>query len=178
MTKKLGIPPAEAALLAGLLATNLGAAYGYMKKHGIDPTKLGLPDIPPPPGMNVAPDSVPSTPEQRAARAQKTAEDIAKAQAEAAEANTWGGLLAGAWKNWEKEAVQIGDAVSNVATGAKDVVVKGVTSIYEGAKSVYNDPSIVTTPLKNLRRMLRLRLKMHGTILSLSGIQPAEHGRM
>ena len=152
MTKKLGIPPAEAALLAGLLATNLGAAYGYMKKHGIDPTKLGLPDIPPPPGMNVAPDSVPSTPEQRAARAQKTAEDIAKAQAEAAEANTWGGLLAGAWKNWEKEAVQIGDAVSNVATGAKDVVVKGATSIYEGAKSVYNDPSIVTTPLKNFAK--------------------------
>ena len=152
MTKKLGIPPAEAALLAGLLATNLGAAYGYMKKHGIDPTKLGLPDTPPPPGMNVAPDSVPSTPEQRKARAEKAAENAAKAQAEAEEANSWGGLLSQAWKNWEKEAVQIGDAVSNVATGAKDAVVKGVTSIYEGAKSVYNDPSIVTTPLKNFAK--------------------------
>lgn len=152
MTKKLGIPPAEAALLAGLLATNLGAAYGYMKKHGIDPTKLGLPDTPPPPGMNVAPDSVPSTPEQRKARAEKAAENAAKAQAEAEEANSWGGLLSQAWKNWEKEAVQIGDAVSNVATGAKDVVVKGATSIYEGAKSVYNDPSIVTTPLKNFAK--------------------------
>ena len=64
MTKKLGIPPAEAALLAGLLATNLGAAYGYMKKHGIDPTKLGLPDTPPPPGMNAVPGSVPRTPKQ------------------------------------------------------------------------------------------------------------------
>ena len=150
MTKKLGIPPAEAALLAGLLATNLGAAYGYMKKHGIDPRKLGLPDTPPPPGMNVAPGSVPLTPEQRAARAQKTAEDIAKAQAEAAEANTWGGLLGAAWKNWEGEAVQIGDAVSGLVTGAKDMAVKGATSLYNGVKAVYNDPSIVTTPLKNL----------------------------
>jgi hypothetical protein len=149
MAKKLGIPPAEAAILAGLLATNLGAAYGYMKKHGIDPTKLGLPDTPPPPGMNVAPGSVPLTPEQRKARAQKIAEDTAKAQADAEEANSWGGLLSQAWKNWEGEAVQIGDAVSNLATGAKDLVVKGATSIYEGAKAVYNDPSIVTTPLKN-----------------------------
>ena len=93
MTKKLGIPPAEAALLAGLLATNLGAAYGYMKKHGIDPAKLGLPDIPPPLGMNVAPGSVPLTPEQRRARAEKAAADAVKAQAEAEEANSWGGLL-------------------------------------------------------------------------------------
>ncbi len=142
MTKKLGIPPAEAAVLAGLLATNLGAAYGYMKKHGIDPTKLGLPDIPPPAGMKVAPGSVPRTPQQ-------IADDIAKAQAEADEANSWGGLLSQAWKNWEGEAVQIGDAASNLVTGAKDLVVKGATSIYEGAKAVYNDPSIVTTPLKN-----------------------------
>lgn len=149
MVRKLGIPPAVAALLAGLLATNLGAAYGYMKRHGIDPKKLGLPDTPPPPGMNVAPGGVPLTPEQRRARAEKAVADAIKAQAEAAEANTWGGLLAGAWKNWEGEAVQIGDAVSGLVTGAKDLAVKGVTSLYNGVKAVYNDPSIVTTPLKN-----------------------------
>jgi hypothetical protein len=149
MTRKLGIPPAEAALLAGLLATNLGAAYGYMLRHGIDPTRLGLPNYPPPPGMKVAPDSAPLTPEQRRARANKAVADAIKAQAEAAEANSWGGLLAGAWKNWEGEAVQIGDAVSGLVTGAKDLAVKGVTSLYNGVKAVYNDPSIVTTPLKN-----------------------------
>jgi hypothetical protein len=142
IAKKLGIPPTEAAVLAGLLATNLGAAYAYMTKHGIDPKKLGLPDTPPPPGLNVAPGSGPKTPKQ-------TADDIAKAQAEATEANSWGGLLSAAWKNWEGEAVQIGDAVSNLATGAKNLAVKGATSLYEGAKAVYNDPSIVTTPLKN-----------------------------
>jgi hypothetical protein len=150
LVQKLGLTTAQAAILAGLLATNLGAAYGYMKKHGIDPKKLGLPDTPPPLGMNVAPGSVPLTPEQRRARAQQMQADAVKAQAEAAEANSWGGLLAGAWKNWEGEAVQIGDAVSGLVTGAKDLAVKGVTSIYDGAKAVYNDPSIVTTPLKNL----------------------------
>jgi len=99
--------------------------------------------------MNVAPGSVPLTPEQRRARAEKAAADAVKAQAEAEEANSWGGLLTQTWENWEGEAVQIGDAVSAFATGAKDLTVKGVTSIYEGAKAVYNDPSIVTTPLKN-----------------------------
>ncbi|HWQ22308.1 MAG TPA: hypothetical protein VN478_06245 [Clostridia bacterium] len=147
---KLGIPPAEAAILAGLLATNLGAAFGYMRSHGIDPTKLGLPDTPPPPGMKVAPDSVALTPEQRRARAERAVADAVKAQAEAAEANSWGGLLSAAWKNWEGEAVQIGDAVSGLVAGTKDLVVKGATSLYDGARAVYNDPSIVTAPLKNL----------------------------
>ena len=147
---KLGIPPAEAAILAGLLATNLGAAFGYMRSHGIDPRKLGLPDTPPPAGMNVAPGSIPLTPEQRRARAHQMQEDAVKAQAEAAEASSWGGLLTAAWENWEGEAVQIGDALSNLASGTKDLVVKGATSLYEGARAVYNDPSIVTTPLKNL----------------------------
>ena len=150
MVQKLGITTAQAAALASLLATNLGAAYGYMRKHGIDPKKLGLPDTPPPLGMNVAPGSVPLTPEQRRARMQKIAEDTAKAQAEAEAANTWGGLLSQAWTNWEGEAIQIGDAVSGLVTGAKDLVVKGATSVYDGARAVYNDPSIVTTPLKNL----------------------------
>jgi hypothetical protein len=150
LVQKLGITTAQAAILAGLLATNLGAAYGYMRKHGIDPKKLGLPDMPPPLGMNVAPGSVPLTPEQRKARMQKIAEDTAKAQAEADAANTWGGLLSQTWTNWESDAISIGNSVSNLATGAKDLVVKGVTSVYDGVRTVYNDPSIVTTPLKNL----------------------------
>ncbi|MFZ2413722.1 MAG: hypothetical protein WAW16_05825, partial [Candidatus Cryosericum sp.] len=44
---------------------------------------------------------------------------------------------------------QIGDAVSGLVAGAKDLAVKGATSLYHGARAVYNDPSIVTTPLKN-----------------------------
>ena len=148
MVRTLGIPAAEAALLAGLLATNLGAAFRYMQRHGIDPTRLGLPNCPPPPGMNVAPGSGPLTPEQRRARAEQMQADAVKAQAEAAEAGSWGGLLTAAWENWEGEAVQIGDALSNLASGTKDLVVKGATSLYDGARAVYNDPSIVTTPVK------------------------------
>ena len=147
MVRKLGLPPAEAAALAGLLTTNLGAAYAYMLKHGIDPSKLGLPDTPPPQTMKVAPQGAPLTPEQRKARVEQIRQEMARTEAEAQAANSWSGILSLAWSNWDKEAVEIGDAAVRLATSAKDVVVKGATSLYKGAKAVYNDPGLVTRPL-------------------------------
>ena len=149
MVRKLGIPPAEAAALASLLSTNLGAAYAYMLKHGIDPTKLGLPDTPPPETMKVAPQGAVLTPQEREARKEQIRQETARAQAEAQAANSWSGILSLAWGNWEKEAVQIGDAAVGLVKGAKDVAVKGATSLYQGAKAVYNDPGLVTRPLVN-----------------------------
>ena len=149
MTRNLGIPPAEAAALASLLSTNLGAAYAYMLKHGIDPSKLGLPDTPPPQTMKTAPQGAPLTPQEQEARKEQIRQEMARTEAEAQAANSWRGILSLSWGNWEKEAVQIGDAAAGLVKGAKDIAVKGATSLYKGAKAVYNDPGLVTRPLVN-----------------------------
>ncbi len=132
MARKLGIKPALAAAIAGLLISDPAAAYQLMNRNGIDPRRLGLPHDAPrnPAEIKAMRDSV----------KQSIRDDMDRTQQEGVDALSWSSIAQGSWENWGDEARRLADLAGRASDAAWNGVKGAADVVSTVASDVWNNP--------------------------------------
>lgn len=161
VVRKLGLRPAGSSLLGGILGavtstvssglTTLGSLFGLGGKPTPPVVKPKIPSKPTtPPTPKTISDEERKARQEKIDRLNKEAEQLAKQAKQ--EGSIWGlmkGMFRGSVKDLKDAGSTIVSTTKDVAKGAYSLSKKGLQSAYEGARAVYNDPSIVTKTLKS-----------------------------